>query len=66
MIVHILSIISLNNFTQNKHKKEMATIWKNGHKINVQNWYVQDSFVLLLFQNDKCDGNAVFLELFVK
>ena len=51
----------LNNVTLKKHKKEMATKYKNGHKINVQIWYVQDSFVILLFQNDECYGNAVFL-----
>jgi hypothetical protein len=27
---------------------------------------VQDSFEILLFQNDECDENAAFLELFVK
>ena len=41
----------------------MAEDIKNGHKINVQFWYVQDSFGLILFKNDDCDRNAVFLEL---
>lgn len=38
------TIILLNNFTRNKHKKEMATKIKNGHSENVHFSFVQDSF----------------------
>ena len=49
-----------------KLKKEMATIFKNGHLQNVHFSFGRDSFILLLFQKGVYEENAVILDFMVK